>query len=275
MGKWPDNFLNQIINIDCLEAFKNMPDNSIDLIVTSPPYNLKKPYSNYSDDLPLEEYHGWLCSVCTEMFRVIKPNSNIFINICDAGVSNRDAEGDRKIGERGNFYVIPHHVVVISHMLTLKNAQYLNPIIWRKPSNCKSQFGVNGRFAGTYPYGGNCHVPSEIEFVLHFRKNGVYQKIDKAVKDKSKLTKERWFEISGQIWEFNGVSSKDHPAQFPVEMPLRCIEGWSVYGDIVLDPFMGIGNTAIAAKQTGRNFVGFDLSPIYCKLSSERVASIQ
>jgi DNA modification methylase len=162
MGKWPDNFLNQIINIDCLEAFKNMPDNSIDLIVTSPPYNLKKPYSNYSDDLPLEEYHGWLCSVCTEMFRVIKPNSNIFINICDAGVSNRDAEGDRKIGERGNFYVIPHHVVVISHMLTLKNAQYLNPIIWRKPSNCKSQFGVNGRFAGTYPYGGNCHVPSEI-----------------------------------------------------------------------------------------------------------------
>jgi modification methylase len=267
----PSSYINSFVCGDCLELFKQIPDNSIDLICTSPPYNLGKSYDSYHDNLPLNEYHDWLRLVCSEMFRVIKGNSNIFINICDAGVSNRDAQGQHKIGERGNFYVIPHHVVVVSHVLTLNNAQYLNPIIWRKPSNCKSQFGVNGRFAGTYPYGGNCHVPSEIEFVLHFRKNGIYQKVSQEKKQKSKLTKERWFEISSQVWEFNGVASKEHPAQFPIEMPLRCIEGWSMYGDIVLDPFMGMGNTAIAAVRTGRSFIGFDISANYCQLAAKRL----
>jgi modification methylase len=269
-----DQFINKIIYGDCLKSFKEIPDNSIDLVVTSPPYNAARNYMDYDDNLPLDSYHAFLKNVCSEVFRVIKPNGNIFINICDIGISNRDAKGDKKIGERGNFYVIPHHVVIVSHMLTLKNCQYLNPIIWRKPSNCKSQFGTNARFAGTYPYPASLHVPSEIEFILHFRKNGIYQKVDKQIKEKSRLTKERWFEISSQIWEFNGVNSKEHPAQFPVELPARCIEAWSFIGDVVLDPFMGLGTTAVAAKERGRNFIGFELSPNYCQMARERVASL-
>lgn len=268
---FPDDFLNKIIRGDCLKVMADMPEGSIDLIVTSPPYNVGKPYSDYDDKRDLAEYHDWLRRVCRAMYRVIKPNSNVFVNICDVGISNRDATGEHRIGERGNFYVVPNHVVVIGEMVAA-GAQYLHPIIWEKPSNHASQFGASARFCGTYPYPKNCHVPSEIEYVLHFRKNGLYEKVDKAVKEKSKLTKERWMQLSGQIWKFNGVTnSKNHPAQFPVELPLRCIEGWSFVGDTVLDPFMGAGATAVAAVRAGRNYVGIDLSESYCEMAKEKL----
>lgn len=255
---------------DCLELIKQVPDGSIDLIITSPPYNIGKDYGEYDDNLETEQYHKWLSDICAELYRVIKPNGNIFINICDVGVSNKDAKGKHKIGERGNFYVIPHHIVVIDAMIK-NGAQYSNPIIWKKPSNHKSQFGANARFCGTYPYPANCHIPSEIEYVLRFRKNGKFQKVDKNIKEKSKVTKERWMELSSQIWEFNGVSKmKNHPAQFPVELPKRCIEGWSFIGDTVLDPFMGLGTTAIACIEMSRNYIGFELSENFLNLSLKR-----
>ena len=141
---------------------------------------------------------------------VLDATNNIFINICDVGVSNRDASGKNKIGSRGNFYVIPHHAVVIREMGQC-GAQYLHPIFWKKPSNHSSQFGANARFCGTYPYPRNCHVPSEVEYILHFRKNGVWKKVDKSIKERSRVSKERWLELSSQIWEFNGSKNKNHP----------------------------------------------------------------
>jgi len=262
----------ELIQGDCLEKMKDIPDGSIDLIVTSPPYNIGKNYGTYKDDLPLDEYYKWLALCCAEMFRVIKPNRNIFINICDIGVSNKDAEGEHRIGERGNFYVIPHHVVVISEFIKMKNAQYLNPIIWKKPSNHISQFGANARFCGTYPYPANCHIPSEIEYILHFRKNGKFEKVDNDIKSMSKISKKRWMELSNQLWEFNGVSSmKSHPAQYPIELPKRCVEGWSFCKDVVLDPFMGIGTTGVVCKNLNRNFIGIELDPEYFEIAEKRI----
>jgi len=261
----------QIICGDALRLMNDVPSNSIELVITSVPYNLNKPYDIYNDCLPVEEYHIWLRKACESIYRVIKPNCNIFINICDVGVSNKDACGKHKIGNRGNFYVIPHHTVIINEMTRL-NAQYLNPIIWKKPSNCNSQFGGNARFCGSYPYPRNLHVPSEIEYILHFRKNGEWKKVPKEIKEASRVSKERWKELSSQIWEFNGnTNNKDHPAQFPIELPLRCVEGWSFVNDMVLDPFMGLGNTAIACQLKNRNFIGFDLSENYCNKARERL----
>lgn len=259
---------NKIICGDSIHYMESLPPDCIDLIITSPPYNLSKNYIGYEDNMDLAEYHDWLRTACRAMYRVIRPNANVFVNICDAGVSNRDAK-IRK-GNRGNFHVIPHHTVVIDEMLKV-GAQYLNPILWRKPSNHKAQFGNNPRFCGTYPYPANPHIPSEIEYILHFRKNGVYTKVAKEKKEASKITKERWMQLTSQIWEFHGNNRKDHPATFPIELPLRCIEGWSFSGDLVLDPFMGTGTTALAALQMGRRYLGVEISQHYCEVAKQHL----
>jgi len=271
---FPKDFLNKIICGDFLDLSEYIPDNSIDLICTSPPYNINKSYDIYDDNQEFGVYHNWLRLVCNKMFRLIKPNSNIFVNICDIGISNGEAKGKHKIGERGNFYVVPNHIIVIDEMVKL-GAQYLNPIIWQKPSNHTSQFGANARFCGTYPYPKNCHIPSETEYILRFRKNGQYEKVEKQKKEKSIVSKERWLELSSQIWTFHGITTKkrNHPTPFPLELPLRCIEGWSFIEDIVLDPFMGTGTTAEACKQLNRNFIGFDISEEYCSIAKSRVVS--
>ncbi len=262
--------MNQVICGDSLVLLKTMEENSVELVVTSPPYNVGIGYDVCDDARPLAEYHDWLRTICQELYRVIKPNCNVFINICDIGVSNRDASGENKIGTRGNFYVIPNHIVIVEEMRRI-GAQYLHPIFWKKPSNHSSQFGANARFCGTYPYPRNCHVPSEVEYILHFRKNGIWKKVDKAIKEQSKVSKERWLELSSQIWEFNGTSNREHPAQFPVELPLRCIDGWSFVGDLVLDPFAGAGNTLVACERRKRKYLGFDISPEYCELARKRI----
>lgn len=265
-------FANRILCGDAQAILAALPADSFPLIVTSPPYNLRKQYDGYADDLTWPEYHAWLTSVAKAVYRVVCPNGNVFINIVDAGISNREAS--TKISERGNFHVIPTHIHVINAM-TRAGAQYLHPIFWRKPSTCSSQFGAAGRFCGTYPFPPNCHVPAECEYVLHFRKKGPSRTkaMPRSVKEQSRVSKERWLEISGQIWEFNGViGRKDHPATFPLELPLRCIEGWSLVGDVVLDPFVGVGTTALAAQMKNRRWVGIDQSPVYCQAAREALS---
>jgi len=269
-----DNFINRFACGDSSNLLSQLDSDSIDLIVTSPPYNVGMDYDEYKDDMGISDYHKWLRKMCRKLFRVINPNANIFINIGDIGVSNRDAKGSHKIGERGNFYVVPRHIVVIEEMVRI-GCQFLNPIFWSKPSNHKSQFGASARFCGTYPYPANCHVPSQVEYVLHFRKNGRYVKVDREKKEQSIISKERWFEISSQIWSFNGVHDKAHPATFPIELPTRCIEGWSFVGDTVLDPFMGIGTTAFACVNLNRQFIGFDMSQKYCSEAEQRIKEMK
>jgi len=267
-----NNFINKVICGDCIELMQKLPENSIDLIITSPPYNVDKKYSNYNDSRLLSDYHRWLRRASKEMYRVIRPNSNIFINICDVGISNRNAE--ERVGERGNFHVIPNHIVIIDEMVK-NGAQYLHPIFWRKISNHTSQFGASARFCGTYPYPANCHVPSETEYILHFRKNGLYKKVDKKIREESKVSKKRWMQLSSQIWEFPGITKrKYHPAEFPIELPSRCIEGWSFIEDTVLDPFMGTGKTAVACIYLNRNYIGFEISPKYCEISKRSIDGV-
>jgi DNA modification methylase len=254
---------------DSLDVMSAIPAESVDLIVTSPPYNVGIEYRSHDDRMPTEAFHVWLRAACRAMYRLIKPNSNIFINICDVGVSNADASGESKIGERGNFHVVPHHTVVVGEMIAA-GAQYLHPIFWRKPSNHTSQFGANARFCGTYPYPKNCHVPSEVEYVLHFRKNGLYEKVDRDRKERSRVTRERWLELSSQIWEFNGETVDGHPAPFPRELPMRCIEGWSYWDDLVLDPFGGSGTTGVAAAYRGRRCLLIDKDAKYCAIAKDR-----
>lgn len=250
----------QIVVGDCRKVLRQMDEESIDLIVTSPPYNAGKDYGFYDDSQAWEDYFEFIAECCVEMYRVIRPNCNIFVNIADVGVSNRDASKEESIGPRGNFQVKPTHCHIVLAMTSI-GAQYLHPIMWRKVANCNTQFGAAGRFSGSYPYPNNPHVPSEMEYILHFRKNGLRRRVAAEVKERSRISKERWLELSSQVWEIPGVRQRGHPAQFPLELPTRVIEGWSFWGDTVLDPFAGVGTTGVAATRLGRNFVGVEIGP--------------
>lgn len=263
--------LHTVVNANCLKELKNLEEGSIDLIVTSPPYNMGKGYDGYNDNREWGEYLGFLESFCIEAYRVIKPNGHIFVNVADRGISNKDAE--KKVGSRGNFHVFPTHSFIINYFYSLE-AHYLNPIIWVKSQGCSTQFGSSGRFSGSYPFPNNCHTPSEFEYILHFRKNGKKVKVSKEIKEKSRLSKDRWYEISSQIWNVNNTRNPKHPAVFPLEIPKRLIEGWSFKGDIVLDPFAGVGNTAIAAKKLERRSLSIEISSYYCSLITKGLLDI-
>jgi site-specific DNA-methyltransferase (adenine-specific) len=238
---------------------------TVQLVVTSPPYNIGKEYDGCDDSLPMAEYHAWLRGICRLIYSKIAANRHVCVNICDVGISNADASD--RVGDRGNFHVVPHHSVVIDAMRDA-GAQYLNPVIWMKPSNCSSQFGANARFCGTYPYPASLHVPSELEYILRFRRNGLYEKPTPEAKEASILSRSEWMKLSSQLWTFNGVANKNHPAPFPSELPSRCIKAWSFVGDTVLDPFCGTGTTLVAAKLLKRHAIGVDSSERYCEMAA-------
>lgn len=249
-----------------------VPD-SIGLIVTSPPYynlvdygvNNQIGYGNSYSAYLLSLEHVWRCC-----YNVLKPNRRLCINISDIGISNSVEMSSQQ--PRGNFHTLPLHIDIIKTCLDI-GYDYLGSIFWRKASNCRSQFGGNPRFLGSYPYPPNGHVSSETEYILLFRKRGKEGFIEKEIKERSRLTKEEWKIYFTQIWEFNGEFSKDHPAVFPLELPYRLIKMYSFIGETVLDPFLGRGTTLKACRELDRNGIGFELNPDYTNIIEKNVNS--
>lgn len=235
-------FLNKIICGDTVEIMKTMPTGSIDLVVTSPPYNLKNStgngmsagtktgawannplqngYTHHNDEMPHEEYVAWQREVLTECMRLLKDDGAIFYNHkwrVQAGL----------IQDRADI---------------VEGFPVRQIIIWRR----KGGFNFNpGYFVPTY----------EVIYLIA----------------KKKFLLAKGGNSKGDIWEFTQENKNKHPAPFPVALPTNCIE--STNAQIILDPFSGSGTTALAAKRLGRKYIGIELSPEYCKMAEDRLAS--
>lgn len=234
-----EKFINTIQCMDCLEGMRQLPDKSIDLVVTSPPYNLKNStgngmkdgrggkwsnaalingYATYNDNMPYDQYCKWQKECLGEMFRLIKDDGAIFYN--------------HKWRVQGGLIQDRREIV--------NDFPIRQIIIWRRKG------GINfnrGYFLPTY----------EVIYLI-------------AKKDFKLVPKASAY---GDVWEFMQELNNPHPAPFPVALINRIISSTSA--QLILDPFMGSGTTAVAAKQLGRNYIGFEISKEYCEMAINRV----
>ncbi len=236
-----DSIINKITCGDCLDIMKQLPDESIDLVVTSPPYNLKNStgngmkagtktgrwannplqngYAHHDDEMPHDKYVAWQRDCLTEAMRLLKNDGAIFYN--------------HKWRVQGGLIQDRQDIV--------EGFPVRQIIIWKR--------------AGGFNFNPGYFVPT-------------YEVIYLIAKPKFKLAKGA--NGYGDIWEFTQEMKNKHPAPFPIGLPTRCIE--STNAEIILDPFSGSGTTALAARRLGRKFVGIDISPDYCQQAEERLS---
>lgn len=236
---WPNDFINQIICGDCIQVMQEIPDEFIDLVVTSPPYNLKnstgngmkdgrggkwanaalqKGYSHHDDSMPHDQYIEWQRKCLTEMYRTLKETGAIFYN-------HKWRVQDGLLQDRQDI-VLGFPVRQI--------------IIWKRKG------GINfnkGYFLPTYEV---IYLIAKQKFILAPKANA-----------------------HGDVWEFGQESNNTHPAPFPVSLIERVIS--STTAETVLDPFMGSGTTSVASKMLGRDYIGIDISPEYCENARRRI----
>ena len=237
--KYPEDYLNKIVCGDALDIMKQMPSESIDLVITSPPYNLKNStgngmkdgrggkgenaalvqgYSNYNDNMPHDEYDIWQNACLKEMLRLIRNDGAIFYNHkwrVQAGL----------IQDRRDI---------------IRDLPVRQIIIWRRKG------GINfnaGYFLPTYEV---IYLIANPDFKLKKKANSF-----------------------GDVWEFTQEMNNEHPAPFPVILIDRIIN--STNANVILDPFMGSGTTAVAAIGNKRNFIGIEISPNYCEMAEKRI----
>lgn len=234
-----------IFNSSC-EDMQELPDCSVHLMVTSPPYNVGKEYDN---DLTLEEYLAFLMRVWKETYRVLVPGGRACINVANVG---------RKP-------YIPLHASIMRDMIDL-GFLMRGEIIWDKAASATTSTAWGSWQSATNPTLRDTH-----EYILVFSKGSFRRdKMDGRV---STISKDEFLEFTKSVWGFPSESAKKvgHPAPFPTELPYRLIQLYTFSSEIVLDPFMGSGQTALAALKAGRHFVGYEVIEDYCKLANRRI----
>ena len=239
-------------------------DESIHLVLTSPPYwNLKK-YKDNPDQLGhIDQYEDFLSElekVWKEVYRVLVPGGRLVCVVGDVCVSRRSF---------GRHLVFPLHadICVICRKIGFDN---LNPIIWHKIANANYEVANGSKFLGK-PYEPNAIIKNDIEFILMQRKPGGYRKPTNKQRELSKIDKKDFNEWFQQIWNIPGASTRNHPAPFPLELALRIVKMFSFVGDTVLDPFCGTGTTMIASIRSGRNSIGVEIEPEYCRMAARQL----
>ena len=224
-------------------------------MVTSPPYNASK---EYDEDLGLGDYLTLLRQVFAECHRVLVPGGRAVINVANLG--------------RKPYIPLSSHINLIMNDLGFLQR---GEIIWDKSASAGSSCAWGSFASASNPCLRDVH-----EYILVYSK-GVFKlertKEEKAGARADTIDKKEFVELTKSVWRFPTVSAKriGHPAPFPVELPRRCIEMYTFAGDVVLDPFLGSGQTAIAALQTGRRYIGVDLSEEYCELAGQRIAEAE
>ena len=238
------------------------PD-SVELVVTSPPYWTLKKYNDQAGQLgqveDYEEFLDELDEVWRCVHRALVPGGRMVVVVGDVNVSRKAF---------GRHLVFPLHAS-IQERCRLIGFDNLAPIIWHKIANAKYEMGAGG-FYGK-PYEPNGVIKNDIEYILLQRKPGGYRKPELATRLMSILPAEDHAEWFQQIWRINGASTRDHPAPFPLSLAERLIRMFSFVGDTVYDPFLGTGTTAAAAAAWGRNSVGCEIDPVYFEHSVKRV----
>ena len=244
-----------------------IPDESVHLVVTSPPYWTLKKYRDHEDQLGdvenYEEFLKQLDKVWKHCYRVLVPGGRVVCVVGDVCLSRRK--------NKGRHTVVPLHASIQEHCRKI-GFDNLAPIIWYKIAN--AQYEANGNGAGFLgkPYEPNGVIKNDIEYILMERKHGGYRKPSVPTRVLSIISDEnhkRWFQA---IWAgVTGASTRNHPAPYPEELAERLIRMFSFVGDTVLDPFMGTGTTTVAAAKWGRNSIGVELDPHYFALAEKRI----
>ena len=242
----PSESLDTIFNSSS-EQMKQLPDNSVHLMVTSPPYNVGK---DYDDDLTLAEYLSFLKRVWAETYRVLVPGGRACINVANLG---------RKP-------YIPLHAFILRDMLDL-GFLMRGEVIWDKGASASASTAW-----GSWQSASNPTLRDTHEYILVFSKgNFRREKLDGR---QDTVSREQFLEFTKSVWTFPAESAKKigHPAPFPVELPYRLIQLYTFSNEVVLDPFMGSGQTALAALKAGRHYVGYEVNEEYLQLAQKRIA---
>ncbi len=244
-NKIPSEFLNKHF-CHSSEHMIELPDSSVHLMITSPPYNVTKEYDN---NLNLEEYLSLLKNVWKETYRVLVSGGRACINVANLG---------RKP-------YIPLHSYIIKDMLEI-GFYMRGEIIWNKASSASPSTAWGSWLSAANPVLRDIH-----EYILIFSKDTfTHSRKGK----ESTITKDEFLEWTKSVWTFPAVSAKmiGHPAPFPEELPSRLIKLYSFKYDVVLDPFLGSGTTSLAAVKNSRNYIGYDTNKKYIELANRRVA---
>jgi site-specific DNA-methyltransferase (adenine-specific) len=228
-------------------------DETVHLVVTSPPYGTMK--FGYG----LSEYADMLRGVVFECVRVLKPDGKLCINVNNYVTSKKEA---------GSRYIVP---ITRSVQEWLDGTLiYMDEIFWFK------NLPVHGKrpkpLFGSYPYPANFLMSQRVEYVLVYRKPGNRPAVSREIKEKSRLAVEEWRDWTQNLWQIQTVQANDrHPAMFPPELPRRLIRLYSFVADTVLDPFVGSGTTAVAARDLERRYIGVDTEKEFLDLAVSRL----
>jgi site-specific DNA-methyltransferase (adenine-specific) len=239
-------------------------DNSIHLVITSPPYWSLKRYNEGDAQLghikDYEEFLSEIRKVWAETYRVLVPGGRLVCVVGDVCMSRKAF---------GRHVVFPLHadICVMCRKLGFDN---LNPIIWHKISNASYEVENGSKFLGK-PYEPNAVIKNDIEFILMQRKPGGYRTPTDEQRRLSMIDKKEYGEWFRQIWTLTGASTREHPAPFPLELASRLVRMFSFWGDTVLDPFSGTGTTMVAAMKWRRNSVGVEIDREYCRMAARRL----
>ncbi len=239
--------LENTIRVTSAVDMQEIPDYSVHLMVTSPPYNATK---EYDDDLSQQDYFELLREVFTETYRVLVNGGRACINVANLG--------------RKPYIPLSDH---ISQMMTEIGFLMRGEIIWNKGVKA----GVSMAW-GSWRSAANPVLRDTHEYILVFSKGAFSRK--KPEGKENTITKEQFMEWTRSVWLMDTESARKvgHPAPFPVELPYRLIQLYTFTGDIILDPFIGSGTTAVAALMSGRKYIGYEINPQYAELAETRIA---
>jgi site-specific DNA-methyltransferase (adenine-specific) len=224
---------------------EQLPENSVHLMVTSPPYNVGK---QYDENLTLKEYRAFLTRVWADVKRVLVPSGRACINVANLGRKPQ----------------IPLHAFIVQDMIGL-GFLMRGEIIWNKAASGSPSTAWGSWRSATNPTLRDVH-----EYILVFSK-GRYARLSAG--RQNTISRDNFLELTKSVWTFAAEPARKigHPAPFPVELPRRLIQLYTFEGDLVLDPFMGSGQTAIAALRAKRHYVGFDTDAEYVALAERRI----
>ena len=252
-NEFPKKLLNKILHGSC-EQMTDLPDNSVHLMITSPPYNVCK---EYDDDLSLSEYLNLLKTAFSETFRVLVNGGRACINVANLG--------------RKPYIPLSDY---ISKIMIEIGFNMRGEIIWNKAASASPSTAW-----GSWQSAANPTLRDIHEYILVFSK-GDYKrerKKDELEKRKNTILKEQFMEWTKSIWTMNAESARriGHPAPFPEELPYRLIQLYSFTNDIIIDPFIGSGTTGVAALKTNRFYFGYDTDIEYIKLAEKRIEHLK
>ena len=243
-------------------ALNKIEDKSVQLIITSPPYWQLKDYGSNNQigfNNSYEEYINNLNLVWMECERILSEGCRLCINIGD--------QFARSV-YYGRYKVVPIRTEIIRFCETLK-MDYMGAIIWQKATTINTSGG--GAIMGSFPYPRNGILKIDYEFILIFKKLGNPPKPTLEQKENSIMTKEEWNQYFSSHWNFSGVKQSEHIAMFPEELPKRLIKMFSFFGETIFDPFLGSGTTTLAAKNLGRNSIGYEINKEFESIIKEKL----